>query len=51
MLSGGKAIGDGTLDEVKQSEQPEIQAFFRRIAAGEMRGSASALDTLRGASP
>jgi phospholipid/cholesterol/gamma-HCH transport system ATP-binding protein len=47
MLSGGKAIADGTLDEVKASDHPEIQAFFRRTAAGEMRGSASALAALR----
>jgi phospholipid/cholesterol/gamma-HCH transport system ATP-binding protein len=50
MLSGGKVIGDGTLDEVKASDHPEINAFFRRTAAGEMRGSASALEALRGAS-
>ena len=50
MLSGGKAIGEGTLAEVKGSDHPEIRAFFQRIAAGEMRGAASALDTLRGAS-
>ena len=50
MLSAGKAIADGTLAEVKGSDHPEIHAFFRRVAAGEMRGSASALDALRGAS-
>ncbi len=50
MLSGGKVIADGTLAEVKRSDQPEIRAFFRRIAAGELRGPASALDVLRAAS-
>jgi phospholipid/cholesterol/gamma-HCH transport system ATP-binding protein len=50
MLSSGKAIADGTLAEVKGNDHPEIHAFFQRIAAGEMRGSASALDALRGAS-
>jgi phospholipid/cholesterol/gamma-HCH transport system ATP-binding protein len=50
MLSGGKAIADGTLEEVKSSDHPEIQAFFRRTAAGEVRGSATALAALRLAS-
>jgi len=49
MLSGGKALADGTLDEIKGSDQAEIRAFFQRIAAGELRGAASALDALRGA--
>ena len=50
LLSGGKAIADGTLEEVKSSDHPEIRAYFRRIAAGEMRGSATALTVLRQAS-
>jgi phospholipid/cholesterol/gamma-HCH transport system ATP-binding protein len=49
MLARGVAIADGTLDEVKRSDQPEIRAFFRRTAGGELRGAASALDALRGA--
>jgi phospholipid/cholesterol/gamma-HCH transport system ATP-binding protein len=49
MLSAGKAIADGTLDEVRESDHPEIRAFFRRAAAGEERGPVSALDVLRGA--
>ena len=50
MLSSGKALADGTLAEVKGGDHPEIRAFFQRIAAGEMRGPASALDVLRGIS-
>jgi phospholipid/cholesterol/gamma-HCH transport system ATP-binding protein len=49
MLAAGKVIADGTLAEVKQGQNPEIHAFFGRIAAGEMRGMPSALDVLRGA--
>jgi phospholipid/cholesterol/gamma-HCH transport system ATP-binding protein len=48
MLSSGKAIADGTLDEVRRTDLPEIRAFFRRTAAGEVRGAATALDVLRG---
>jgi phospholipid/cholesterol/gamma-HCH transport system ATP-binding protein len=50
MLSGGKALADGTLDEIKASDSAEIRAFFQRIAAGEMRGPVSALEALRTAS-
>jgi len=50
MLSAGKALADGTLDELKRNEHPEIRAFFGRMAAGEMGGAASALEALRGAS-
>lgn len=49
MLAAGTAIADGTLAEVKRGSNPEIHAFFGRIAAGEMRGTPSALDVLRGA--
>jgi phospholipid/cholesterol/gamma-HCH transport system ATP-binding protein len=49
MLAAGKVIADGTLAEVKQGTNPEIHAFFGRVAAGEMRGMPSALDVLRGA--
>jgi phospholipid/cholesterol/gamma-HCH transport system ATP-binding protein len=49
MLAAGKVIADGTLAEVKRGQDPEIHAFFGRIAAGEMRGMPSALDVLRGA--
>ncbi len=47
MLSGGKVIADGTLAEVRAGADPEIRAFFNRIAAGEMRGAPSALEALR----
>ncbi len=47
MLSGGKALADGTLEEIKGSDHGEIRAFFQRIAAGELRGPVSALDALR----
>ncbi|HTE55067.1 MAG TPA: ATP-binding cassette domain-containing protein [Kofleriaceae bacterium] len=50
MLSSGKIVADGTLGEVKASDHPEIRAFFQRIAAGEMRGPATALEALRGPS-
>jgi phospholipid/cholesterol/gamma-HCH transport system ATP-binding protein len=50
MLSQGKVIADGTLAEVKATDHPEIHSFFQRTTAGEMRGPASALDVLRGAS-
>lgn len=50
MLAAGKVVADGTLAEVKRSGHPEVGAFFQRIAAGEVRGAASALDALRGAS-
>ncbi len=48
MLAKGKVIADGTLAEVRTGTDPEIQAFFGRVAAGEMRGPPSALDVLRG---
>ncbi|MCB9545219.1 MAG: ATP-binding cassette domain-containing protein [Myxococcales bacterium] len=51
MLSQGKVIADGTLDEVKATPHPEVRAFFDRLAAGEMRGPPSALDVLRGPAP
>ena len=47
MLSSGKIVADGPLAEVKSSDHPEIRAFFQRIAAGEMRGPATALEALR----
>jgi phospholipid/cholesterol/gamma-HCH transport system ATP-binding protein len=46
MLSGGKVLAEGTLAEVKASPQPEIHAFFERIAAGEMRKDQTALELL-----
>lgn len=48
MLVKGKKVADGTLDEVKAHPHPEIQAFFGRVAAGEMRGPKSALEMLGG---
>jgi phospholipid/cholesterol/gamma-HCH transport system ATP-binding protein len=51
MLAQGVALADGTLDEVKRSDHPEIRAFFRRVAAGELRAATSALDALRGDGP
>jgi phospholipid/cholesterol/gamma-HCH transport system ATP-binding protein len=50
-LSQGKVLADGTLAEVRASDQPEIRAFFGRLAAGEMRGRATALDLLEGRAP
>jgi ABC-type transporter Mla maintaining outer membrane lipid asymmetry ATPase subunit MlaF len=51
MLSAGKALADGTLDELRRSDNAEMRAFFQRIAAGEVRkGAASALEALRGVS-
>jgi phospholipid/cholesterol/gamma-HCH transport system ATP-binding protein len=51
MLSGGKALADGTVDELRRSDNAEMRAFFQRIAAGEVRkGPASALEALRGVS-
>jgi phospholipid/cholesterol/gamma-HCH transport system ATP-binding protein len=47
MLSAGKVIADGTLDAVKQVNHPEVEAFFHRKAAGEMRGPPTALKLLR----
>jgi phospholipid/cholesterol/gamma-HCH transport system ATP-binding protein len=46
MLVQGKAVADGPLAEVRQHPHPEIQAFFGRVAAGEMRGAATALQVL-----
>ncbi len=46
-LSGGHVLADGTLSEVKASTHPEIQAFFARKPAGEMRGERSALEVLQ----
>ncbi len=51
MLSGGKVIADGPLAEVKRADQPEIRAFFGRVAAGEMRREQSALEALEGDFP
>ncbi|MCA9547818.1 MAG: ATP-binding cassette domain-containing protein, partial [Myxococcales bacterium] len=48
MLVQGLPVADGTLEEVKQVDHPEIRAFFDRVAAGEMRGSKSALELLTG---
>ncbi len=48
MLVQGLPVADGPLDEVKQVDHPEIRAFFGRVAAGEMRGSRSALEILTG---
>ena len=47
MLSKGTVIADGPLDEVRRLQHPEIQAFFKRIAAGEMRGPKTALEYLQ----
>lgn len=46
MLVGGLAVADGPLHEVRATDHPEIQAFFGRTAAGEMRGAATALEVL-----
>ena len=48
MLSAGNVIADGTLDEVRKTDHPEVRAFFDRQAAGEMRGPKSALEILGG---
>ncbi|MDY0061849.1 MAG: ATP-binding cassette domain-containing protein [Myxococcota bacterium] len=48
MLAAGKVLADGPLAEVRASSLPEIQAFFRRIAAGEMRREPSAWELLGG---
>ena len=48
MLSDGLVIADGTLDELKDNDHPEVQAFFKRQAAGEMRGPKTALELLGG---
>ncbi len=47
-LSEGVPVADGPYEEVKASEHPEVQAFFHRVAAGEMRGPPSALEALQG---
>ncbi len=49
MLAGGKVVADGTLDEVRGTDHPDVRAFFARSAGGGMRGPPSALDVLRGA--
>lgn len=49
MLSAGKVLAEGTLDEVKATRNPEIHAFFERIAAGELRRDQTALELLEGA--
>ncbi|MBM4320586.1 MAG: ATP-binding cassette domain-containing protein [Deltaproteobacteria bacterium] len=46
MLSAGRVLANGTLQEVMTVEHPEIRAFFGRIAAGEMRRERSALELL-----
>ena len=45
-LAKGVPIADGTLDDLKNSDQDEVRAFFARKAAGEMRGPATALEAL-----
>jgi len=45
-LANGVPIADGTLDELKNSDEDEVRAFFARRAAGEMRGPQTALDAL-----
>ncbi len=47
-LSGGVPVADGPYEDVKRSDHPEVKAFFKRMAAGEMRGPPSALEALRG---
>ena len=46
MLSGGKVLAEGTLAEVKATPNPEIHAFFERIAAGELRRDKTAFELL-----
>jgi phospholipid/cholesterol/gamma-HCH transport system ATP-binding protein len=46
MLSAGKVVAEGPLALVKASPQPEIHAFFERIAAGEIRKDRTALELL-----
>ena len=48
MLSAGHVLADGTLDELRATDHPEVQSFFNRIAAGELRGPQTALEALRG---
>ncbi len=48
MLSSGKVIAEGTLEEVKQTRHPEVEAFFGRVAAGDVRRGRSALEVLEG---
>jgi phospholipid/cholesterol/gamma-HCH transport system ATP-binding protein len=46
MLSQGRVLADGTLDEVKATDHPEVRAFFDRVAAGEMRGPPTVFEAL-----
>ena len=46
MLSGGRVLADGTLDEVRATPDPEVQAFFARQPAGEVRAQHTALEAL-----
>lgn len=38
MLSGGRVLASGTLDEMHAHAEPEVQAFFRRETLDERRG-------------
>ena len=45
MLHGGKVLAAGTLDDVKQVDDPRVRAFFGRERAPG-RGGAAGDDTL-----
>ena len=47
-LSQGVPVADAAYEDVKRSDHPEVAAFFKRMAAGEMRGPPSALEALQG---
>ena len=46
MLASGNVLADSTLAEVKATPHPEVQAFFARQAAGEVRTQRTALEVL-----
>jgi len=47
-LAQGVPIADGTMADLRSSDEDEVRAFFARQAAGEMRGPRTAFDVLRG---
>ena len=46
MLAAGKVLADGALADVQATQHPEVQAFFARRAAGEVRAHRTALEVL-----
>ena len=46
MLSGGRVLAEGSIDEMFASDDPEVHDFFHRIAPDYAKSGTAVIDTL-----